>query len=146
MAELAELEARIRVLEDIEAIRKVKTKYWYCIDMKLWDDLGDCFAEDVVLEAPKLESIHGRKAFVQYLKDRLGKNTTIAVHQGHQSDIEITGDMTAKGIWALRDHLIDSQTNTAFKGRGFYEEEYVKEDGTWKIKSTKLRYLFTEGV
>jgi len=146
MAELAELEARIRVLEDIEAIRKVKTKYWYCIDMKLWDELADCFAEDVVLEAPMLESIHGRKAFVQYLKERLGKSSIIAIHQGHQSDIEITGEITAKGIWALRDHLIDSQSNTSFKGRGFYEEEYVKEGGTWKIKSTKLSYLFTEGV
>lgn len=146
MAKLAELEARIRVLEDIEAIKKVKSKYWYCVDKKLWDELADCFTEDVVLDAPTLTSLHGRKAVVQYMKERLGQSSITVVHHGHQSDIEITGETTAKGIWALRDHLIDSQSNTAFKGRGFYEEEYTKEAGRWRIKSTRLTYMVMEGV
>ena len=146
MANLAELEARIRVLEDIEAIRKVKNKYWYCIDMKLWDELAECFAEDMVMDVPTVTVLHGREAVVQYLRERLGQSSTIVVHHGHQPDIEITSETTARGIWALRDNLIDSQSNIAFKGRGFYEDEYTKENGKWKIKSTKLTYMVTEGL
>lgn len=145
-AKLAELEARIRILEDIEAIRKVKAKYWYCVDMKLWDDLADCFADDVILCVPTLKDIQGRKAVVQYMKERLGQSSLIAVHQGHQPDIEIKSENSAKGVWALRDNLIDSQTKKAFKGRGFYEDEYIKENGRWKIKKSKLSYIYMEGL
>jgi len=35
VADLAELEAKIRVLQDIEAIKKLKARYWRCIDKKL---------------------------------------------------------------------------------------------------------------
>ena len=33
-----DLEKRVRVLEDVEAIKKVKAKYWYCLERKLWDE------------------------------------------------------------------------------------------------------------
>jgi len=46
MADLAELEARIRRLEDIEAIRRLKYKYFRCLDSKLWDEFAECFTED----------------------------------------------------------------------------------------------------
>jgi hypothetical protein len=47
MADLAELEARIKRLEDIEAIKRLRHKYFRCLDGKLWDQMEDCFAEDV---------------------------------------------------------------------------------------------------
>ena len=46
MTELRDLEARIRALEDIEAIKRLKHKYFRCIDKGLWDEIGNCFAED----------------------------------------------------------------------------------------------------
>ena len=45
MADLAELEARIRLQEDMEHIRMLKAKYWRCLDRKLWDELTEVFAE-----------------------------------------------------------------------------------------------------
>jgi bile-acid 7alpha-dehydratase len=140
------LERRIRVLEDIEAIKKLKSKYWRCIDRKRWDELAECFAEDVVLDdASSNIKLKGRKAFVKHLKKLLGRDSITMAHQGHNPDIEITSGTTAKGIWALRNNMLDLQANTVFTGRGFYEDEYIKEKGEWKIKSTKLNYLFTEG-
>ena len=43
-----DLEKIIRKLEDVETIKKLKEKYWYYLEYKLWDDLGDLFTEDVI--------------------------------------------------------------------------------------------------
>ncbi len=140
-----DLAARIRVLEDIEAIKKLKSKYWRCIDKKLWDEIADCFTEDVILEVPSIWRKQGRKACVQNMKETLGRASIITVHQGHNPDIEITSEKTAKGTWALYDNIIDVQSNIVMKGWGFYEDEYVKENGKWKIKTQNLIRIFTDG-
>ena len=53
MADLGDLEARLKALEnrvavteDIEAIKRLKHKYFRCLDCKLWDELAECFTED----------------------------------------------------------------------------------------------------
>ncbi|MCK5654193.1 MAG: nuclear transport factor 2 family protein [Dehalococcoidia bacterium] len=141
MAELADLETQIRVLGDIEAIKKLKAKYWRCIDKKLWDELEDCFIENAVADYGKNLNFQGRKAIIQFLKDNLGSDSVITVHQGHNPEIEITSDTTARGIWALHDYLV-FQPNITINGWGHYEDEYVKQNGEWKkksIKETRLR-------
>jgi len=140
--ELQELRARVRALEDIEAIRKLKARYWLSIDRKLWDEFGECFTEDAVMDVPPVTHWQGKKEIVQSLSKILA--SFITVHQGHHSDIELTSDTTAKGIWAMYDNLQDKHLNTKMEGYGFYEDEYVKENGRWKIKKLKLTRFFTQ--
>ena len=143
MAELAELERMITVLQDIEAIKKLKAKYWRCVDKKLWSELEEVFAEDATADyGPDLQ-FQGRKAIMQFLKDSLGAESMQTAHGGHNPEIEITGDTTARGIWALQDYLIMAPNNKMV-GLGHYEDEYVKINGQWKKKSTKITRLFEE--
>ena len=142
MDELQELRARVRVLEDIEAIRKLKARYWLSVDRKLWDDFGECFTEDAVMDVPPVTHWQGRKEIVQSLSKILA--SFITVHQGHHVDIELTSDTTAKAIWAMYDNLQDKRLNTKMEGYGFYEDEYVKENGRWKIKKLKLTRFFVQ--
>ena len=142
MDELKELRARIRVLEDIEAVRKVKAKYWLCVDRKLWDEFGDCFTEDAIIDVPPVTHWQGRKEIVQSLSKVL--ESLITVHQGHHADIEITSETTAKATWAMYDNLQNMRSNTKMEGYGFYEDEYVKENGKWKIKYLKLTRFFVQ--
>jgi len=44
------LEKECRRLSDIEAIRRLRYKYWRCIHHSLWDDLMDCYANDAVVD------------------------------------------------------------------------------------------------
>jgi len=145
MAELNlnDLERRILVLEDIEAIRKLKSKYWRCVDGKLWDEIVECFTEDMVL-CVFSKLIEGRDVCVQFLKDTLAQ--VVSVHQGHQAEIEIINESTARATWALNDLLLDMQPGVNFTGFGYYEDEYVKEDGNWKIRRSKLAYYSTQTV
>lgn len=140
MADLAELEAKIRILEDIEAIKKLKARYWRCVDKKLWAELEEVFAEDATLDHGDLH-LQGSKAIVQSLREAIG--TVATAHGGHSPEIEITSDSTAKGIWALQDYLVWKSCRKLV-GFGHYEDEYVKVGNQWKKKSVKLSRTFEE--
>ena len=103
MDEIRSLQARVRALEDIEAIRKLRARYWLSIDRKQWDEFGDCFTEDAIMDVPPTTHWQGRKEIIQSLSEILA--SFITVHQGHHADIELTSDTTAKGIWAMYDNL-----------------------------------------
>jgi bile-acid 7alpha-dehydratase len=144
MADLADMEARMKHLEDIEAIKRLKYKYLRCLDSKLWYELAECFTEDATTSYSRGKySFQGREAIMQFLKESLGP-TMISMHHGHHPEIEITGDSTARGIWALEDYLIIAQANTGLRGAAFYQDEYVKVNGEWKIKSTGYDRTFQE--
>ena len=144
MADLSDLEKRIRVMEDIEAIKKLKAKYFRCVDKKLWEEMEVVLTEDAVADyGMGIELLQGRKAIIEFLKKNLDRDSMISVHQGHNPEIEITSDTTAKGVWVLNDRLI-IQTIATLNGWRYYEDEYVKVNGEWKKKSTKITNILEE--
>ena len=144
MADLSDLEKRIRIIEDIEAIKKLKAKYFRCVDKKLWDEMETVLTEDAVADyGMGIELLQGRKAILEFLKKNLDRDSMISVHQGHNPEIEITSDTTARGVWVLNDRLI-IQTIATLNGWRYYEDEYVKVNGEWKKKSTKITNILEE--
>ena len=144
MADISDLEKRIRVMEDIEAIKKLKAKYFRCVDKKLWEEMETVLTEDAVADyGMGIELLQGRKAIMEFLKKNLGRDSMISVHQGHNPEIEITSEITAKGVWVLNDRLI-IQTIATSSGWRYYEDEYVKVNGEWKKKSTKITNILEE--
>ena len=144
MTDLSELEKRIRVMEDIEAIKNLKAKYFRCVDKKLWEEMETVLTEDAVADyGMGIELLQGRKAIIEFLKKNLGRDSMISVHQGHNPEIEITSDTTARGVWVLNDRLI-IQTIATLNGWRYYEDEYVKVNGEWKKKSTKITNILEE--
>ena len=144
MTDLSELEKRIRVIEDIEAIKKLKAKYFRCVDKKLWEEMETVLTEDAVADyGMGIELLQGRKAIMEFLKKNLDRDSMISVHQGHNPEIEITSDTTARGVWVLNDRLI-IQTIATLNGWRYYEDEYVKLNGEWKKKSTKITNILEE--
>ena len=131
-------------LAEIEAIKKLKYRYFRCLDSKLWEELAECFAEDATTSYSSGKySLKGLDAIMQFLKKILGPRV-ITMHQGHHPEIELTSKTTARGIWALEDYLIDLKANTSLRGAAFYKDEYVKVDGQWKIKHTGYDRVFSE--
>ena len=136
IAERADLEAA-----DIEAIKRLKAKYWHCVDNKLWDEVGDCFTQDSLVDYSGNKS-QGRQAIVEYMKDTLGRGPVS--HKGHSPKIEIASDTSAMGTWEASVSMTDVETEMGMKLRVFYEDEYVKEKGEWRIKSTTMRVISME--
>jgi hypothetical protein len=136
---------RLRAPEEIEAIRKLKARYFRLLDTKLWDEMVGCFTADAVLaEHERNIFVEGGTPIVEFLKQGLGADYIVTVHHGHNAEIELTSDTTAKATWALNDYLLNRQTNKGTRGYGYYEDEYVKEKGEWKIKRTTVKHVHRE--
>ena len=59
---LAELEKRVRVLEDIEEIKQLHYDYIYALNARKWEELIDMFAEDMVEDGfPRGEIRKGKR-------------------------------------------------------------------------------------
>ena len=147
MTEPTDLETgtTFRELAEIEAIRKLKARYFRCLDTKLWDEMLGCFTADAVLvEREQNIYIEGGEPIVEFLKQGLGVDHILTAHHGHNPEIELTGDATARATWALNDYLLNRQTNKGTRGYGFYQDEYVKEKGEWKIKSCTVKHVHKE--
>jgi SnoaL-like domain len=131
----------------IEAIKQVKARYFRCMDTKQWDGWNDVFAPDATLdtreEAPDLELQVGREDIIAFVSGVLEGVTT--VHHGHMPEIELTSATTAKGVWAMEDHLWFPEGSplgmTRMHGYGHYHETYELLDGRWYIKTLKLTRL-----
>ena len=147
MASLAELEARIQGLEDIEAIKRLKYKYLRCLDTKQWDGMAETFAVDATTSYSDGElSFQGRDTIMKFLRESAlaGPTATIGVHHVHHPEIELTSLTTAKATWALYNYLLNKHDQSGLRLCAFYHDEYVKSGGQWLIKSTGYRRVFEE--
>ncbi|MEO6717775.1 MAG: nuclear transport factor 2 family protein [Novosphingobium sp.] len=127
---------------DWVAIANVKAAYCRLLDTKDWEGWGQLFTEDAVLDVTGSGGTveHGRAAIVASVRSSI--ETTKTAHQVHFPEITIEGN-TAKAIWPMQDRLIweDGRTMT---GYGHYHENYVKQDGRWRIAGQKLTRLIME--
>ena len=51
---------------------------------------------------------------------------------------------TARGVWALDDVVVMTDFQLTIRGCSFYEDEYVKRAGAWKIRKTGYKRVFEE--
>jgi uncharacterized protein (TIGR02246 family) len=127
-------------VDDIEAIRQLKARYFRTMDTKDWAGMRQVFTDDVVVDTSEGGGgvVNGADEFLAFLQEALADATT--VHQGHMPEIELTSDATATGIWALNDIVI-FPTGVRLDGYGHYHETYEKVGGEWRIKTLKLTRL-----
>lgn len=130
-------------LVDIEAIKQLKARYFRLMDLKEWDEWGMVFATDCVMEVPEADMVNrGRQQIVAAVSSALVGARTC--HHGHMPEIEVTGDGTARGVWAMFDYVEWDEQDGArvgLQGYGHYHEEYEREDGEWRIARIRLERL-----
>lgn len=133
-------------MDDIEAIKQLKARYFRSMDTKDWAAMRQVFTDDVIIDTTQDaggEAIHGGDVFMTFLEGVIGD--VITVHHGHMPEISVTSPTTATGIWAMEDMLRWPDGNE-MHGYGHYNETYEKVDGHWRIKTltlTRLRVDFT---
>ena len=153
MTDLESLEKRVKFLEkecrrlsDIEAIRRLRYKYWRCIHKSLWDDLIDCYADGAVVDFGYGLQLEGKKALEDFYKGSMASAFTLVDPQGHNPEIEILSSTTARGFWQLDNSMVEAQTDKAVRVGASYDEEYVKRDGEWKISVQKVNHIYRQVI
>lgn len=138
-----DLEARVQVMEDLEAIRRLKARYCQiCDDGHNPDEMVELFAPDGIWESSGgqgvyrgHEAIHG--AFTGFCE-------TIKRSQHNVSNpiIDVRGD-SASGTWHFSgwldfgDEIPPWATARSVWALAHYEERYVKIRGRWMFQHLK---------
>jgi SnoaL-like domain len=143
---LAVIEHRLELVRDAKQIKRLQRAYGYYLDNALWDELGDLFAANATLEIG-LDGVYRGQGRIREYFDVLGKGRNglsegqLNEHMQLMPVVTVAPDgKTAKGRW--RDIIMAGELGKyAVWGEGPFENEYVKEDGVWKI--SKLHWYQT---
>jgi hypothetical protein len=130
----------VEELRALEEIRQVKYCYLRCVDLKLWDEIGEVFTADATVDYGTMVygkplKLSGRDEIVSFLRDKLGPDM-ITAHSAGQPEISVDGD-TARGTWSFEDTVIALKHRIVIKGAAFYQDRYERGgDGRWRIAHT----------
>ncbi len=145
---LEELEARIQVLEDIEAIKKLKATYCRLCDAGLNDErnlreLLSHFDENARVDFGLGEAsiFEGQAGLETFLGKVVPGAVSLCMHMVHNPGIAVNGD-TATGEWYYEAPTTDAASNRAQWMAGTYFEQYVRRDGAWKFASIRTEWKY----
>jgi len=135
------LEARIKILEDIEAIKKLKATYAYFADTGNWQGMVNLYTDEAVVEFVSMGRYEGKSEITGFFRDMLPRALPFMTHMFHNPVIEVKGEK-ATGEWYFEVPATHAPTNRAVWMVGKYEEEYVKVSGEWKFKKILAEFYF----
>lgn len=145
------LEARVRTLEDVEAIRRLKARYGELVDSRfgeegllepsrvasIADQIAELFTVDAVWDGAALGVSRGRDA----IRERFLTSTlTFSWHFFVKPQIEVDGDR-ARGRWDILSPCT-LPGDRPYWMAGVEDDRYERVDGLWRHSSMKLRVVF----
>lgn len=150
---LEAVEHELGVLKDIQAVRTLQFKYGYYMDKGCYDEVVGLFAGNGCLHFMG-GIFRGKAGLTRLYCDRLRTSFTdgnngpiygmLAEHMQLQDIVDIAPDrQTAKGrfraLMQAGSHVtkekISPNLPLQWWEAGVYENDYVKEDGVWKIQT-----------
>ena len=145
-ARVARLEHELARQQDVQAIRKLQFTYGYMMDKCLFADIVELFSDDAELHFMG-GVFHGKAGARRLYGGASGLNGPadgmLFDHIIAQDIVDVAEDRrTAKGRFRtfMQGGIHETKTDAPpsippqFLEAGVYENEYVRENGTWKFK------------
>ena len=139
LARLAALEADVKRLSDIEAIRQLRHRYHHCINDGLYDEIPLLFTEDGWLDFSYIGKAEGRATLTKFFA-ATPKVLPFIKQFIHNHIIELDGDR-ATAVSYMEARTINA--DEAFIVAGRYDDECVRQNGEWKFKSMIFEAYYT---
>jgi hypothetical protein len=131
--DLNALGKRITRLQDMTEVEIVQHAYGYYVDKAQWRSVSELFADDATLEIGGKGVFLGKARVFQYMTDAFGaigpKDGSLIDHQQFQCLPTVHDD----GVTAEA-RCIAFVMSSGGWGHVYYEDDYVKENGVWKMK------------
>jgi ketosteroid isomerase-like protein len=145
-AELASLAKRLARLQDAEEIENLQNAYGFYLDKWQWDSATALFAQHGTIELAQRGVYVGKTRIRASFEDAFGPQ---GLHQGEVSDhafyqpvIHVAADGQTAHARVRELSILGKYGVEAYIGGGTRENEYVKENGVWRIKSDHLYLTF----
>ena len=139
-SKLDDLCKRIERLEDANQIEILQRTYGYFVDKAQWTLLSELFAKDATLEIGGRGVFVGRERVLEYMRTAFGKDGLTEGRLINHMQFQPIVDVDPDGVHAKMRMRAFVMSNGGW-GLPLYENEYIKEDGVWKI--SKLCGPFT---
>jgi len=145
-ARVEALRARVELLKDHDKIENLQAAYGFYFDKSLWSEVADLFADDGSFEYGQM-GVYVGKAHIKRGLTLISKEGPefgkLNNHMQLQSIIDVAPDgKTAKA--RFRGMMQLSRANEGGQwGDGVYENDYVKQNGVWKIARL---HFYVDGV
>lgn len=144
----SELERRVARWEAVEAIKALKHRYLRACDAKDPKAFRDCFvAAGAAVDYGVLGSFDADGMAAVFEKIALrkvdGKNVILDMHHGTHPDITVHDAEHAAGRWTLKFRQVNLIEKTETVMTGEYDDEYVVEDGRWKIAACRFEQYWS---
>jgi hypothetical protein len=146
---MADLAARAQRLNDEIEVTNLQHAYGYYADRKMWDDVADLFASDGTMEIG-LEGVYvGQKSIRRALGVALSTGTPqrrssglaegeINDHVELQTIVTVMPDGRTARARGTDLGMTGTAGGRALWSQSIYENEFVKQGGTWRIKSVHV--------
>src|SRR5260370_30575669 len=133
------LEKRVQLIEDVEAIKKLKHQYCHYCDANYdADGIAALYTQDAIWEGTGIGKFEGREAIRTFFKGA-SKSFKFAVHNVMHPIIDVQGDR-ATGEWKLlQPCTIDGR---AVWLAGVYNDDYVRAGGEGLLQNRRRKNLF----
>ena len=148
-ATIEDLAARLAVLEDKEAIRRLKSRYLRACDLKQVEDVRDCFLPTGVrIDYQNFPLFTDRDAFVDVYASMACNGGVYDLHHATNWEIDLTGADEATGKWSLNFRTILTGPRQVVRLAVEYEDVYRRQDGRWWIAESVSRVtsMLTEQI
>jgi ketosteroid isomerase-like protein len=134
------LEQRIRRLEDIEAIRRLRNRYHASLNEARYEDCRPLFTDDAVVELGYLARYEGIDAIDRGFR-AMGERDRFFIKQFiHSHDVDVEGD-TGTGTSYLEARY--GRFGVSYVVAGRYDDVYVRVDGVWKFRAMIAELFYT---
>jgi len=138
------LEQKVQALEDIEAIKRLQKAYGFYLERGMYQEIVDCFSDSPDVTLNWLEGQYrgkeGVKEYFAFLCKEFSPPQLLHQLMQLAGVVDVNADgVTARGRWYGFGGLLfpKKMGGQRMLASGIYENEYVKEDGVWKILSFK---------
>jgi hypothetical protein len=138
---MSDLAQKIQRLEDLEQIRDLPRRYAHLVWQGKPIETVDLFTTDGIVDLGPNDGgmIQGRKALRAIYSEKVGTDELMLHPFVHNHIIDLNGD-EASGRAYLDLRCI--KEGESLMGSGYYEDQYVREDGRWKFKMRKLTMCY----
>ena len=123
---------------EIEDIKTLKYRYMRFMMLGEIEAMRDLLTADVKAEySDGKYSYDGADAVLEFLRGTHAPDSGLrSIWQLGHPEIEITGPDTANGIWYFQHKTLHKPSGMNIEMASFYRDEYVKQDGRWRIQYT----------